>query len=93
MKVMNVVLKYNSTITGIDLSGNHLQNEGIHYLFDSLSRNNTLNILKLSNVMIGNRSARDICKFLSINTSLKSLVLDENFFSNKGFMVIMDAFK
>ena len=93
MKVMNIVLRYNSTLTGIDLSGNHLQNEGIHYLLDSLSRNNTLSILKLSNVMIGNRSARDICKFLLVNTALKSLTLDENFFNNKGFITIIEAFK
>ena len=43
--------------------------------------------------MIGNRSARDISKFLSCNTALKSLTLDENFFGNKGFMVIMEAMK
>jgi Ran GTPase-activating protein (RanGAP) involved in mRNA processing and transport len=77
-KLMNV-LKTNKILTILNLSGNGIKVEGLSYITEGLSKNNTLLSLKISqNEIIGSPQSFACLKSLIIESKLIELDISDN---------------
>mmetsp|Transcript_11697 Transcript_11697/g.13522 ORF Transcript_11697/g.13522 Transcript_11697/m.13522 type:complete len:929 (-) Transcript_11697:915-3701(-) len=77
-------LKYNNTLTYLDLKKNHIGDKGGVAIAAFLYRNNTLEELILKQNQISDSGAKALAKALKHNDTLCQLDLSRNFVGNKG---------
>lgn len=83
----------NTTLLSLDLSNNHLGDEGARNIGKALQMNSTLTHIDLTANSIGNEGACAIAELLNVNTALKDISLDCNEIGNNGFFSICEALK
>jgi hypothetical protein len=67
-----------STLTGLNLAGNQIDDEGVAILIDALQNNTSLQELELSKNQIHDEGVAILVDALQSNTSLKELDISEN---------------
>ncbi|KAL0239579.1 hypothetical protein GEMRC1_009687 [Eukaryota sp. GEM-RC1] len=78
------LLKFNVTITSIDLDSNHIGDEGARTLADALKVNTTVTIVNLASNSIGLEGARALEEALKVNTAVKNICLSYNSIGDDG---------
>ncbi|KAL0240142.1 hypothetical protein GEMRC1_010249 [Eukaryota sp. GEM-RC1] len=87
------LLKVNTTVTSVILSGNSIGVEGAKVLADALKNNSTVSILNLWNNSIGDEGARALAGALKVNTTITSIDLSFNSIGSEGAMAFAEVFK
>ena len=78
------MLKINTTLTYLDISGTGINTKGLQYICDALTINSNLTYLNLYSYNIENeQNIKLINETLKHNTSLTELVIEENYSQRK----------
>ncbi|CAF1332483.1 unnamed protein product [Rotaria sp. Silwood1] len=80
-------------ITEIELSSNHIRNDGMKYLASALKNNKTLKALYLQWNFIGDLGVQYLADTLQVNTTITTLHLAWNIITNVGVRYLADALK
>lgn len=83
-RCLSKTLRYNTSITALDLSSNSLSDHSGAYLARSLTRNRTLRRLDLDNNMLSVRTASALGESLATNDVLEAISLDSNDLTRGG---------
>ncbi|CAK9057642.1 unnamed protein product [Durusdinium trenchii] len=83
----------NTTITHLDMSGNHIRAAGTKALLHALG-DNDLQFLALCGNDLGLKGAEAVAEYLKKDTTqVEKLLLDDNNFADEGSKVLAEAFK
>jgi hypothetical protein len=85
------VLRSNQTLTHLDLSGNHLQNQDMTLLASLLLANSTLETLHLWDNDISDEGAKAFARQMPKMGGLKKLYLGDNHFGPEGTNELLEA--
>ncbi|KFH69340.1 hypothetical protein MVEG_04154 [Podila verticillata NRRL 6337] len=91
--ILAVMLKTNSTLTTLDLTGNSIGNNGAQALAEALMTNSTLTTLNLEGNNIGDKGAQALTEALKTNSTLTTLNLEGNNIGDKGAQALAEALK
>mmetsp|Transcript_14495 Transcript_14495/g.16931 ORF Transcript_14495/g.16931 Transcript_14495/m.16931 type:complete len:909 (+) Transcript_14495:324-3050(+) len=88
-----ITLKYNSTLTYLDLKTNRIGDKGAGLIASFMYRNNSLEEILLNSNQIGDQGAKSIAKALRHNTALLKIELSRNYIGNKGAKCFLSLMK
>lgn len=88
--LVNLIQKDDFLMTELYLSENKLKTD-IHNFINALGSNQHLQVLDISNNMMGDIGARLLAKALQINNKLKTIIMDRNLITLQGYSDIVYA--
>ena len=90
--ILAKVLRENATLKEVSLANNHVCDEGIRFLAESLAyHNSTLTTLGLGSNDITDAGAEYLAQILAVNQTLHILTLQQNQIGNHGMALMMKA--
>ncbi|KAG0041713.1 hypothetical protein BGZ83_001406, partial [Gryganskiella cystojenkinii] len=93
VRVLAEALKFNTTLTSLDLHSNSIGGSGTQALGEALKTNTTLTSLNLWNNSIGDSGAQALGEALKTNTSLATLILQWNSIGGSGGQALGESLK
>ena len=87
------VLKFNSTVTELDLSRNDISDAGAAALAEAIKTNSTVKVLNLSKIGIGEAGAAALAEAIKTNSTVTELDLSRNGFGAAGAAALAEAIK
>ena len=88
--ILGSILKYDKKLKFLDVSKNNFGDENIGYMLKGLICNNSLETLIINDMGLTNKSLRNFETTLGINTTLKTLFLERNKITYKGWRLLSD---
>lgn len=88
--LVNLIQKDDFMLTELYLSDNKLKTD-IHNFINALGSNQHLQLLDISNNLMGDIGARLLAKALQINNKLKTIIMDRNLITLQGYSDIVYA--
>ena len=88
--ILGSILKYDKKLKFLDVSKNNFGDDNIGYMLKGLICNTTLETLMINDMGLTNRSLRNFDTTLGINTGLKTLFLERNKLTFKGWRLLSD---
>lgn len=88
--LVNLIQKDDFMLAELYLSENKLKSD-IHNFINALGSNQHLQVLDISNNMMGDIGARLLAKALQINNKLKTIIMDRNLITLQGYSDIVYA--
>lgn len=93
IEIVAEVLKFNETLTSIDLSNNEIEEDRAKLIAEALKVNETLTSIDLSDNEIGEEGAKLIAEVLKENETLVSIDLSDNAIGEASVKTIVEALK
>ena len=93
MQILCNTLKFNTTLTDLQLNNNNIKDNDIKPLCELLQTNTTLTKLNLSNNDITDDGLKLLSDVLKVNTTLTELILMNNQFANNGYISLGEVLK
>ena len=87
MDIISNTIIYSPFINGLYLSGNNIENEGVHKLFSNLNSDSKLISLDLADCKLGDKALRIISEKLSNEFILEKLILSNNNFKHSSLYI------
>ena len=88
--ILGSILKYDKKLRILDVSKNNFGDENIAYMLKGLICNTTLETLIINEMGLTNKSLRHFDTTFGINTNLKTLFLERNKLTFKGWRLLSD---
>jgi len=88
--ILGSILKYDKKLKILDVSKNNFGDENIAYMLKGLICNTTLDTLIINEMGLTNKSLRHFDTTFGINTNLKTLFLERNKLTFKGWRLLSD---
>ena len=88
--ILGSILKYDKKLKFLDVSKNNFGDDNIGYMLKGLICNTTLETFMINDMGLTNRSLRNFDTTLGINTGLKTLFLERNKLTFKGWRLLSD---
>ena len=92
-KYIAAVLSHNNKLESLDLSSNHFRYKGFVKMFDSLKNVLYLRKLNISHNEITIKAAHSIATFLSLNSKLEELDLNDTILQTPGTIIIFKSLR
>lgn len=91
VKALVEAMKESRTMTGINVGGNVVRDEGAAALAEAIMESDTLTAVNLDDCVIGNKGAKALAETIKRSMSLKRLTLQDNSIGKEGLEALIEA--